>query len=222
MRATLARLTDIVHEQVINEREGVYAWRGRHPVITRIIADHKYYNTQSRYEMFEKIIDAISPSYDIEIRTIRDLCSGETGLITVGDKNKQNILLRKLMSIAPSERVPRHRLIRNLIELGQFDSAEAEIRLFQNDFRMDGPAMRYRINLVTARAVRAPGLLHEDRIALIEKAREIAVSAVARWNLNKSILVAYCDLGIEAAELTGNLAIFDSAIAELKGAEDRI
>jgi hypothetical protein len=29
-------------------------------------------------------------------------------------------------------------------------------------------------------------------------------------------------LGIEAAELTGNLAIFDSAIAELKGAEDRI
>ena len=51
-------------------------------------------------------------------------------------KAEQNVLLRKMMSIAPAERVPRHRLIRNLIELNEFDRAETEIRLFQHDFNL--------------------------------------------------------------------------------------
>ena len=102
--ATLARLTDIIQEQTINERQGIYAWRGRHPVISKIVADHKYYDTKSRYDMFDRVIGALSPSFDIEIRTIRDLCNGETGIVTIGDKDRQNVLLRKLMSVAPGER----------------------------------------------------------------------------------------------------------------------
>ena len=46
------------------------------------------------------------------------------------------------MSIAPSERVPRHRLIRNLIDAGAYDKADTEIRIFEKDFGADGIKIR--------------------------------------------------------------------------------
>lgn len=220
--SVLADLADIIHEETVNAREGIYAWRGRHKVIMDIVAEHKYYDSYKRFDLFMKVIDAISPTYDIEIRTIRELCSTEFGIPKIADKEEQNKLLRKMISVAPGERVPRHRLIRNLIELGQFERAETEIRLFRNDFGLDGPAVRYQIDLATARAVRSPGLLHEDRVVLLAKAREIAESAVSRYQMNKAIIVAYCELGIETARLTGKSEVFDRAIVELKKAEDRI
>lgn len=146
----------------------------------------------------------------------------ETGLPAIMDKAQQNILLRKMISVAPSERVPRHRLLRNLIDMDQFDQAETELRIFQDDFRLDGPAVRYRIVLATARAVRSPGLMDEDRIVLIEKAREIASAAASRYPMNKGILIAYCEVGIETAKLTGRPEVFDTAMAELKVAEDKL
>ena len=99
--STLTRLDGIIHEHTVSEREGIYAWRGRHKVIMNIIAEHKYFETQRRYDLFEKVMNAISPTYDIEIRSIRDLCNGETGLATIGDKARENVLLRRLMSVAP-------------------------------------------------------------------------------------------------------------------------
>lgn len=138
------------------------------------------------------------------------------------DKAQQNILLRKMISVAPSERVPRHRLLRNLIDMDQFDQAETELRIFHQDFKLDGPAARYKITLATARAVRSPGLMDEDRIFLLEKAREIASAAASRYRMNKGILIAYCEVGVETAKLTGRPEVFNIAIAELKVAEDRI
>jgi hypothetical protein len=219
---TLSRLADIIHEKTVSEREGIYAWRGRHKVIMDIVAEHKYYDTHKRFDLFSKVIDAISPTYDIEIRTIRELCNLESGLATIGNKSEQNILLRKMISVAPGERVPRHRLIRNLIDLNEFDRADTEIKLFQKDFKLDGPATRYKINLATARATRSPGLLQEDRVVLIYKAHEIASAAASRFRMNKAILYAYCEVGIEVAKLTGSHEVFDVAITELKDAEDRI
>lgn len=220
--AALARLQDIIEEETQNEREGIYVWRGRHKVIMNIIAQHKFYDTEKRFDLFNKVIDGISPTYDIEIRTIRELCNVETGLATILDKKDQNLLLRKMMSIAPRERVPRHRLIRNLIELEQFDTADTEIRLFENDFRPDAPVVRYKINLATERAVRSRGLLHEDRLVLINKAAEMAASAVRRFRSNKAILTAYCEVGLAAARLSGSSNVFDAAIAEMKEAEERV
>ena len=218
----LAGLEDIIHETTVDERQGIYAWHGRHKVIMDIVSAHKYYDQNKRVDLFEKVIDSILPTYDIEIRTIRELCNTDSGIITIPDKEDQNILLRKMMSIAPGERVPRHRLIRNLIELNQFDRADTEIRIFQNDFGLDGPATRYRINLATARATRSPGLLLEDRVVLLDRARELAAAAGAKYSMNKSILGAYCEVGIEIAKLTGRVSVFDQAITELKNAEERI
>lgn len=219
--AILDGLSDIIHEQTVDEREGIYAWRGRHQVIMKIVADYKFFHDHDRFEFFSRIIEAISPTYDIEIRTIIELCSMDTGISTITDRRKQNELLRKMLSIAPRERVPRHRLIRNLIAMGDYDPAETEIRLFENDFKLDGPAARYKIDLATARAVRTSGLMDEDRIVLLRKAQEIAASAASRFRLNKSVLTAYCEVGLELARLSGNRRAFDLAIAELKEAEGK-
>jgi len=219
--AVLAGLSDIIHEQTVNAREGVYAWRGRHLVIMNIVAEHKYYLDNKRFDLISKVIEAISPTYDIEIRTIRELCNVETGIATISDRGKQNVLLRKMLSVAPKERVPRHRLIRNLIVLGEYNQAETEIRLFEKDFRLDGPAARYKIDLAVARAVHSPGLMDEDRIVLLEKAHEFASAAANRFGENKAVLTAYCELGLAVARLTASRQVFDAAIENLKDAEEK-
>lgn len=124
--------------------------------------------------------------------------------------------------MAPGERIPRHRLIRNLIDQGEFEKAETEIRVFNYDFGSDGPVHRYKIKLMVARAARAPGLLDEDRIAILEQAQELASTGVSKFPNNKSILSAYAELGVEYLRRTGSYNFFDVAMDELKAAEARL
>ena len=218
----LSQLEEIVAEYTIDDRQAIYGWRGRHPVIVEIIARYKYNDIEKISELFERVIDNISPSYEVEIRSIRELCNLESGIPRIPDKKVQNRLLRKMMSAAPSERVPRHRLVRNLIDMEEFEKAETEIRIFQADFKADGPMARYRLALMTARAEKTPGIMLEDRVAIMEQARSFAASAIARYQNNKNLVSAYCDLGLAYYRLTGKLDVFDEAMAELKAAEVRL
>ena len=165
------------------------------------------------------MIDCISPTFDIELRSIRELCNIETGLPRIPDKNVQNRLLRKMMSIAPGERVPRHRLIRNLIQAGEFDKADAEIRIFEKDFRSDAPTTRYRIKILMGRALDTREILLEDRIAILNQARDAARLATSRYPDHKLILGVYCEVGIALYKLTGSFSVYDDAMSSLKKAE---
>jgi len=220
--AVLARLAEIISEYSVDEKEGIYGWRVRHYVIAGIVAKYKFADVASLTDLFSKVIDQISPTYDIEIRTIRELCNTESGLAVIPDKVVQNRLLRRMMSIAPGERVPRHRLIRNLIDQGEFEKAESEIRIFEKDFRRDGPVVRYRILLMIARAVHTPDLMREDREVILDQARELAASAVTQFDSNKAILGAYCEVGIEVFRLSGSMVVYDSAMNCLRKAEARL
>ncbi len=220
--AVLSHLTDIIHEYTISEREGIYGWKGRHSVIVNIVTSYKFPDTGQIVDLFHKVIDCISPTYEIEIRTIRELCNVDAGIQRIPDKQVQNTLLRKMMSVAPGERVPRHRLIRNLIEMGEFDKAETEMRIFDKDFGADGPVVRYKIMLLTARAVRTSGILKEDRVVILKNAQEIALLSIAKYQNNKHILTSYCDVGVEFYNLTGDCTVFNHAISEMKLAEERI
>ena len=219
--AILAQLTGIVHETTIDERQGVYAWRGRHRVIMDIVAEYKYYNDHDKYKLFNDVIDSVQPTYDIELKTIREMCGDAGGIQSIPDKKKQNVLLRKMLSVAPRERVPRHRLIRNLISLGSYEIAETEVRLFEKDFRLDGPAARYKIDLALARAIHTTGILDEDRVVLLEKAAEVAASASARFSSNKQVLSAFAEVGLQLYRYTGDQAVFDQALTELRLAEQK-
>src|SRR6202021_287559 len=99
----------------------------------------------------------------------------DTGIPSTPSKETQNRLLRMMISAAPGERVPRHRLIRNLIASGDYDKAETEIRVFETDFSLDGPVYRYKVDLLVARASKSPGLMREDRVTILEDARDLAL-----------------------------------------------
>jgi len=106
--ASLVGLVDIIHEYTISDREGIYGWKGRHPVITSIISKYKMSDEKEYYKLFETVIDNIIPTYDVEIKTIKQLCSFDDGITRFSDKHMRNKLLRKMISKVPGERVPRH------------------------------------------------------------------------------------------------------------------
>ncbi|AVU77714.1 SIR2 family protein [Pseudomonas rhizophila] len=220
--ASLENLVDIVHEFTISSKDGTYGWKGRHPVITDIIAQYKMPDVKEYISLFERVIDGIVPTYDVEIRTIRQLCGYEKGIGRIADKHVRNKLLRKMISKAPGERVPRHRLIRNLIDINEIEKADTEIRLFENDFKADGPVHRFKIMLLLARAERTPGILEEDRIAILEKARAYATNAIDRYKDNKDFLRTYCDVGVEIFRRAKDMSAFDDAMDRLKLAEERV
>jgi hypothetical protein len=218
----LLNLQDIVSEYDIDEAKGIYGWRCRHSVIADIITRFKFNDLEALIALFERVIDNISPTYEIEIRTIRELCNLDSGIARIPNRDEQNRLLRKMISIAPGERVPRHRLIRNLIDEGAYEKANTEIRLFNNDFGSDGPVHRYRIRLLIARAKNTPGIMDEDRIALLQEARGLAELGVNRYLNNKNILSAYAELGVEFYRRTGRYDCFDEAIRHLRVAEESL
>ncbi|MEY9780556.1 SIR2 family protein [Sinorhizobium fredii] len=222
VQQVLLNLRDIISEYDIDQAKGIYGWHCRHPVIAEIITRFKFNDLDSITALFDRVIDNISPTYDVEIRTIRELCNLESGIARIPDREEQNRLLRKMISIAPGERVPRHRLIRNFIEDGAYEKADTEIRLFKNDFGSDGPVHRYRIKLLVARSKNTPKILEEDRIALLQRARALAEVGVERYPNNKNLLTSYADVGIELYRRTGNFACYDEAIRQLRIAEDRL
>jgi hypothetical protein len=125
-------------------------------------------------------------------------------------------------SAAPGERVPRHRLIRNLIASGDYDKAETEIRVFEADFSLDGPVYRYKVDLLVARASKSPGLMTEDRVTILEEARDLALVGMNRFALNKSLLAAYAEVGVQYYKLVGAYSIFDEAMSRLREAEEKL
>jgi len=218
--AMLQKLSDIIREETMDEKQGIYLWKGRHKQIMEIISAYKIANSDERYKSLENVIDAISPTYNIEIRTIRDLCNLPTGVRSIIDKEKQNILFRKMISVAPGERIPRHRLIGNLIHSNHFDQADTEIRIFENSFRRDGSVARYKVLLSMARATRSPGLQREDRIHILKTSLVLAENMVKKFHNNKHFIITYCELGIEIARLTGSADVYRDAMKQLKQVED--
>jgi len=222
INAILVNLHGIVHETEISRRDGIYGWAGRHRVITGIISDYKYKKIEEYEQLYDKVIDCLMPAYEIEVRTMKQLCAFDNGINRIPEKQKRNRLLRKIISKAPGERVPRHRLIRNLIDMNELGKAATEIRLFENDFFADGPVQKYNVKLLIARAEKTDGILDEDRLAILEKAREKAILALGRYSDNIGILSVYCDVGISIFKISGEQEVYREAIDRVKDAEERI
>ena len=216
--AVLDSMTDIINEYTLNEKQQhIYAWRGRHPVISSIVARYKYNEVDKLVALFEKVIDSASPTYDVEVRSMIELCNMQTGIPRIPDKLIQNRLLRKMISLLPGQRVPRHRLIRNLTSMGQFDQAQTEIRIFERDFRTDAPVARLKIELLIARATETEGILLEDRLTILSQAREAAIRATDRHANSSAVFGAYCNVGLNILRYSGVRATFDDALTKLRG-----
>ncbi len=218
----LVNLADIVKEYDIDPRIGIFGWRVRHNVIAEIVTKFKFSNQDDFIKLFDRVIDNLSPSYDIERRTINEICNFDSGLRRLSKRGEQNRLLRRLISIAPGERVPRHRLIRNLIEDEQFDLAETEIKVFERELGRDGPVARYQASLLLGRAVYTKGLVDSDRLVLLRKAQASAKASQERFTNNRSLFAVACDIGLHIFRLSGDSEPYNDALAVMKRAELRL
>lgn len=222
VQTILEGLEGIVMEYDINRREAVFGWRGRHPVIVSIIARYKFFDEDRIVDLFENVIESISPSYEIEIRTIREICSSNNGIGRLRDRKTQNRLFREIISRAPQERIPRHRLIKNLIIDKKYDEAATEIRVFEKDFKADGAVARLKVRMELERARHAKGLMEEDRTAILLQAANKAEPALRRYSENKHFISQYIELGMEIFRRTGNPEAMDHGMEALSAALDRL
>jgi hypothetical protein len=94
----------------------------------------------------------------------------------------------------------------------QADRAETEIRVFETDFSLDGPVYRYKVDFMVARASKSPRLMREDRATILEEGRDLALMGMNRFALNKSLLTAYAELGLEYYRIVGTYEVFDDAM----------
>jgi hypothetical protein len=215
-------LDDIIEEYSVDTRQGVYGWRVRHRVIAEIVAHWKYSGEQELYDLIDAAIEQINPTYQIELMSLNEMCDRSRGFSRVTDKRRQNILLSKMISKAPSQRIPRHRLIRNLIDLGEWESAQTEIRVFENDLGVDGPVYRYKVDLLIERARRAAGLLDEDRAAMAREAAAIAEAGVSRFRDDRNQLKSFYDAAITLLRYARDRSVYDAAKAVATRAYARV
>lgn len=216
----LENLDGLVEEFVIDRRDSIYGWRGRHPVISDIITNYKFADAEDIKTLLRRVVGMLSPSYDIEITTMRQLCSTDSGIRRLPDISDQNELLRMMISTAPMERVPRHRLISNLIKLGEFNDADTEIRVFENDLRLDGPVRRHKVRLILERAISGVGLMVDDKTKLLNDAHDAALSLLDKFPNMPHTLRLFADVCLEIFKVTGDYDYVDSVRTVIKRAED--
>lgn len=218
----LEDLDGIIEEYSVSERDGIFRWCVRHPLIARLISKYKFSEQEDIYSFLDRIIENLNPTYKIEVQSVNDICDFKTGIGRLHDKRQQNVLLRKMISSAPYQRVPRHRLITNLIDIGEFELAEGEIRIFEKLLRPDGPVNRYKVLLKLAIAKNSPKITDKDRASIVSDAATLAQAAIKRFPDDKNIFRAYLEVGIAHYKYARSTETFDNAMAEAQKAQERI
>lgn len=212
----------IIEEYTVSKKIGIYGWRVRHPLIASVISYYKYSSQGEIYNLFDRVLKTINPAYDFEAQSINDMCDLETGITRITDRNKQNVLLRQMISTTPRSPVPRHRLIHNLIRLERFDVAETEIRIFERELRIDGPVHRYKIRVKLGRARRAENIQNTDRAALVGEAIAMAQKCLERFPDDKSMYRVALEAATDWYRYTSELQPFEEAMQAAQIAQERL
>jgi SIR2-like domain len=218
----LRGLEGIVDEYEISADRGLYGWATRHELIAATIARYKYADQDQLRDLLEETVDALNPSVHIELRALREMCNAEFGIASLSDADAQLAIYERIIAVVPGERGPRHRLIRKLLEIRRPEAAAQAIRHAEEEIGSDRPIARYKVRLAILRAEATPGILAEDRVAILRNAQSIALDTIQRFAGDKFAYVAYAELGVAVAETAGDFTMLDEAISEMANASDRI
>jgi hypothetical protein len=211
----------LIEEYDISEKDGIYGWQTRHPVIASTIAQYKYADQDELFGLLQSVIGNLNPTIYVELRTIRDLCS-EQGIGRVIDAARRIRLYRDLIAVAPGERIPRHRLIAELLRLDDLEGVDYAIRAAEKDVGTDSPISRYEVRLALRRAFVTVGIMDEDRRALMYQASTLALKNIERARDDKYSYFAYADVGLAIVETFGEAEILDDAIGKMRVASEFI
>ena len=216
----LSGLVGIVDEFEINSRDGIYGWSTRHLVIARKITEYKFSSLDDLDKLFRKIIANINPAIHTELQSIRDLCDTEFGIGRLGDAEVRKKLYRQLINVSPAERIPWHRLIRELLEDSALEETEYLIRDAMEAVGQDAPIDRYRVRLLVARAEYTTGISPEDKLALLRKAYELAQKNINRHKSDKYSYRELCNVAVKLVEKGETHYLLEEAISRMRdGAE---
>ena len=220
--AVLNGLSGIVDEYDIAPKVGIYGWRTRHIVIARKIADYKFSSLLEMAQLFEAIIENINPSLPIEVQTVREICDTEFGIGRLADSAVRQKLYRRLIEIAPAERIPWHRLIRELLNGGQLEDTEYVIRNAEAAAGADAPIDRFKVRLLVVRSQKTVGISESDRLALLRKAYEVAISNIGRHKGDKYSYYTLCDVAVQLVQKGESSYLLEEAIAHARNAAEAI
>lgn len=218
----LSGLSGIIDEYDIKPKFGIYGWSTRHIVIARRITEYKFSNYDELEKLFDTIIDNINPAVPMELQSVRDICDNEFGIGRLSESKTRQRLYRKLIEAADGERIPWHRLVRELLEYESLEDAEYGLRNAIEAVGSDGPLDRYKVRLLLARAERTPGIADGDRLALVRKAFETAEENIRRHPADKFSYRALCDVAVELVRRGESPYILDNPIDKMREAADRI
>lgn len=222
LMSVLSQLTGIVSEFDIRARDGLYGWETRHHVVASTIAKYKYSQQSELDDLFERLIESINPSVRLEVETARALCTEEYGIERLSDGRRQVELLQKVVSLLPGESIPRHRLIRRLIDQDRLDEASYELRRALDEIRLNPVLARYEVLLLVRKSDLTPGLMDEDRIAILLDAEAKAAQIISRYPDDMHGYRIAGDVATKLAQRQGDISALQSIIAQTLQAEKRI
>jgi hypothetical protein len=218
----LSGLEGVVDEYTVSEIDGIYRWATRHELIGQTIARYSYSDQDELFDLLKKAIDNLNPAVYLELRSLREMCNSEWGIAALSDEDAQLALYQRMVEVAPGERVPRHRIIRKLLDLRDIEGASQAIRMAEEAVRLDPPLNRYKVRLAMVRADVTPGILPANRLAILRNAEPVARSGIKRFPDDRLAFSVYADLGVAVAERSGDLRILDEALREMAAAYERI
>lgn len=218
----LRGLEGIVDEYEVDAEEGWYRWATRHELIAQTIARYSYSDQDELFALLKNAIDNLNPAIYLELRSLREMCNSDWGIAALSDGAQQLVLYERMTEIAPGERVPRHRIIRKLLDLHDIDGATQAIRIAEETVRLDPPLSRYKVRLALLRAEVTPGILASNRLAILRNAVTLARDGIRRFPDDRLAFAIYADLGVAIGERSGDTTVLDDALREMLAAYDRI
>jgi hypothetical protein len=219
LAAILTRLDGIIAEYDIKPRDGLYGWAARHDVIARVIATYKFTDTVELYNLIERLIEGINPAVGLELDTARAICAHERGIPGLPDPNDQITLLKKMIIMLPGERTPRRRLIRKFLDIGELDSADQEIQVATEEIGKDSVIDRYRVGLALQRAEATPGIMDEDRLAMLKSAQTLALQCATENSNDRYNYRILCEVAVAIMRRSQDSKPLEEAIERMRDAE---
>ena len=220
--AVLAGLDGIIDEYDVEPAKGIYGWTARHLVIARKISEYKFSSFKDLVALFETLIENVDPALPIELQTIRNICDAEYGIGRLGDRDTRMRLFQKLIDTVPGERIPWHRMIRESLDSGDFRETEHMIRAAEEAVGVDAPIDRYKVRLMIVRARNTPRISDGDRLAILRKAYEAALSNIGRHKWDKLAFSTLCDVAVELVERGESEYLLEEALQTMRDGADRI
>lgn len=219
LEAILSKLDGIVFEDDVKPELGLYGWSVRHDVIAGVIASFKFSGHEDLHDLLIRVIEGINPSIYLELDSARAICNTDWGIQRIPQPEIQIDLLKRLISKVPAERTPRRRLIRRYLDSRMLADAAQAIANFRRDIGQDSIIDRYGVLVLLYRSDVAPGLLNEDRIALLRQAETLALKLVQSAPYDRQNYRVLADVGLALLRRGASDDVLVAAIEQMKSVE---